>query len=202
MARLLVLFHSFYGNTYRLAEALAEGARQTASTVALKQVPETVPEAALAASGALEAKVHFAHVPTATIEELPRYDGIAFGTGTRFGNMTSSMRSFLEQTGKLWNEGALIGKVATVFAGSGTGGGRETTIISAWCTLAHHGMIIVPAGYADPGMKNVEEVHGGTPYGTTFVQRASAPRPSDLERSMAKTQGRCWAEAASRMARG
>ena len=111
------------------------------------------------------------------------------------------MRSFLDQTGKLWNDGALVGKVATAFASTGTGGGRETTIISTWFTLAHHGMIIIPAGYASPAMRKTDEAHGGTPYGATVVGRGSAPRPSDVERELGKSQGRNWAEAAIRQAR-
>jgi NAD(P)H dehydrogenase (quinone) len=196
MAKLLVLFHSFYGNVFRLAEAVVEGAQSSGAVVDLKQVPETVPEAALIASGAATAKKAFAHVPTATVDELPTYDGIAFGTGTRFGNMSSSMRSFLDQTGKLWTDGALIGKPATVFAATGTGGGRETTVVSTWFTLAHHGMIIVPAGYGNSNIRSAEEVHGGTPYGATSVSRGGAPRPSERELDLARSQGRLWADVA------
>ncbi|KJC60334.1 NAD(P)H:quinone oxidoreductase [Bradyrhizobium sp. LTSPM299] len=200
-AKLLVLFHSFYGNVFRLAEAVADGARGSGAEVFVKQVPETVPEAALAASGALATKKTFEHVPTATVDELPTYDGIAFGTGTRFGNMSSSMRSFFDQTGKLWNEGALLGKAGTVFAATGTGGGRETTIVSTWFTLAHHGMIIVPAGYGNSNMRQVDEVHGGNPYGITTVSRAKAPRPSEIELDLARSQGRSWADVAIKLAR-
>jgi NAD(P)H dehydrogenase (quinone) len=200
-AKLLVLFHSFYGNVFRLAEAVAEGARGSGATVTVKQVPEIVPEAALAASGATAAKKAFEHIPAATVEELPAYDGIAFGTGTRFGNMTSTMRSFLDQTGKLWNEGALIGKAGTVFAATGTGGGRETTIVSTWFTLAHHGMIIVPTGYGNSNIRSTDEVHGGNPYGTTVVSRGKAPRPSEIELDLARSQGRTWADVARRIAR-
>lgn len=199
--KLLVLFHSFYGNVFRLAEALAEGARGSGAEVFLKQVPENIPEAALTASGAAAAKKAFEHVPIATVDELPTYDGIAFGTGTRFGNMSSTMRSFLDQTGKLWNDGALVGKAATVFAATGTGGGRETTIISTWFTLAHHGMIIVPIGYANSNIRAADEVHGGTPYGTTVVSKGPSPRPNERELDLARSQGRTWADVARRLAR-
>jgi NAD(P)H dehydrogenase (quinone) len=196
MASLLVLIHSFYGNIHRLGEAVAAGARDAGARVDVRQVPEIVPEEALKASGALDAKKSFAHVPAITVAELPAYHGIAIGTGTRFGNMTSSMRSFLDQTGKLWNEGALIGKVGTVFASTGTGGGRETTIVSTWFTLAHHGMIIVPAGYMNSNMRSTAELHGSTPYGATTIQRGGGERPSELEREVARSQGRFWAETA------
>jgi NAD(P)H dehydrogenase (quinone) len=196
MASLLVLIHSFYCNIHRLGEAVAAGARDAGAQVDIRQVPEIVPEEALKASGALNAKKTFAHVPEITVAELPAYHGIAIGTGTRFGNMTSSMRSFLDQTGKLWNEGALIGKVGTVFASTGTGGGRETTIVSTWFTLAHHGMIIVPAGYMNSNMRSTAELHGSTPYGATTIQRGGGDRPSELEREVARSQGRFWAETA------
>ena len=199
MTKLLVLFHSFYGDVYRLATAVVEGAKDAGADVTLKQVPEIVPEEALKAAGALDAKKAFAHIPFASPSELPEYAGIALGTGTRFGNMSSSMRSFLDQTGKLWTDGALVGKAASVFASTGTGGGRETTIISTWFTLAHHGMIIVPAGYVNSNLKATEDVHGGTPYGATTIQHASQPRPSEIEREIARSQGRMWAETAIKL---
>lgn len=201
MSKLLVIFHSFYGNTFRLAEAIAEGARSTGAVVDLMQVPEHIPEDVLRGAGALEARKAFAHVPVAAPADLATYDGIALGTGTRFGGASSTMRNFLDQTGKLWNEGALIGKAATVFGSTGTGGGSETTIISMWFTLAHHGMTIVPAGYRDPLMRAADEVHGGSPYGVTTIGRASAPRPSERERALALSQGQAWADVANRLAR-
>lgn len=200
MVRLLVLFHSFYGNVYRLAESVAAGARDAGADVDLKQVPEVVAAEALTATGAAEAKKAFAHVPVATVNELPDYAGFAIGTGTRFGNMTTTMRSFLDQTGKHWQEGNLVGKVGTVFAATGTGGGRETTVVSTWFTLAHHGMIIVPAGYMNPNTRNADEVHGANPYGTSVVSRGAAPRPTEIEKEVARSQGRFWAETAMKVA--
>lgn len=201
MAKLLVLFHSFYGNTFRLAESIAEGARSTGAVVDLMQVPEHIPEDILKGAGALEARKAFAHVPQASVTDLKAYDGIAFGTGTRFGNASSTMRNFLDQTGKLWNDGDLIGKAATVFGSTGTGGGSETTMVSMWFTLAHHGMVIVPPGYRDPKMRTTDEVHGASPYGATTIGRASAPRPSALEKSLAVSQGQAWADVANKLAR-
>jgi NAD(P)H dehydrogenase (quinone) len=201
MANLLVLFHSFYGHNFRLADAIAEGARSTGALGDVKQVPEHISDEALKASGALEAKKTFAHVPVAAPADLAGYGGIAFGTGTRFGNASSTMRNFLDQTGKLWNEGALIGKAATVFGATGTGGGSETTLVSMWFTLAHHGMVIVPLGYRDPKLRQPDEVHGASPYGVTTIARASTPRPSARERELAISQGRAWADVANRLAR-
>ena len=193
MAKLLVLFHSFYGTTFKMAEEVGRGASSTGSVVTVKQVPEVISSEALAASGATEAKKKFAHIPTATVDELAEYDGIAIGTGTRFGNMSSTMRSFWDQTGKLWANGALIGKAGTVFGSSGTGGGHETTIVSAWFTLAHHGMVIVPLGYRDPSLRQASEVHGCSPYGASAIQKGGGDRPSAKELGMAFSQGAAWA---------
>ncbi len=201
MAKLLVLFHSFYGNTFRMAEAIAEGARSTGALVDLLQVPEHISDDGLKNSGALESRKSFAHIQVAAPADLANYDGIAFGTGTRFGNASSTMRNFLDQTGRLWNEGALIGKAATVFGATGTGGGSETTIVSMWFTLAHHGMTIVPAGYRDPKMRSADDVHGGSPYGVTTISKAGAPRPSPREHALAVSQGQAWADVANRLAR-
>ena len=200
MTRLLVVFHSFYGDVYRLAEAVREGATSAGAEVSVKQVPEIVPQQALESSGAAEAKKTFAHVETATVDELPEYDGIAFGCGTRFGNQTASMRSFLEQTGKIWLEGRLINKAAMSFVGTGTGSGREATIISSWFTFAHHGMVIVPLGYRAMELRGGSEIHGASPYGAGVMQRGEPlPRPSPLELSLARAHGKAWAEVAERL---
>ena len=104
--------------------------------------------------------------PIATVDELPEYDGVIFGTPTRFGNMTAQMRNFLDQTGGLWTTGALIGKVASVFTSTATQhGGQETTILTFAATLAHLGMIIVGLPYSAQGLLNMKEITGGSPYG-------------------------------------
>src|SRR5262249_58948189 len=99
--------------------------------------------------------------PIADPQELPNYDGIIFGTPTRFGNMTSQMRNFLDQTGPLWVSGALIGKVGSVFTSTSTAGGNETTIISFHWTLLHHGMIVVGLPSAAPDLPDIRELKGG-----------------------------------------
>src|SRR5262245_59453132 len=97
-----VIFYSMYGHVYRLAEAVAEGARQVAGAeVGLFQVPELVPEAVLEKSGAKAARQAFAHVPLARVDQLPEADAFLFGTPTRFGNMCAQVRDFLDQTGGL-----------------------------------------------------------------------------------------------------
>ena len=120
MAKIQVVFYSMYGHVHRLAEAVAEGARQVEKTeVQLLQVPELIPADKLEASGAAAARAAFADVPVAEPAQLAEADAIIFGTPTRFGNMCAQMRNFLDQTTKLWLSGALVGKVGSVFVSSG-----------------------------------------------------------------------------------
>ena len=111
--RVQVIFYSMYGHVYRMAEAVAEGAKQVpGAEVSLYQVPELVPDDVLEKYGAKAAKASFAKVPVAKVDQLPDAHAIIFGTPTRFGNMAAQMRNFLDQTGPLWLKGALVGKSA------------------------------------------------------------------------------------------
>lgn len=164
MAKILVLYYSMYGHVETMAQAVAEGARRIGGVeVTIKRVPETMPAEVFANAGGKTQDT-----PVATPQELADYDAIIIGTPTRFGNMAGQMRTFLDQTGGLWANGALRGKIASVFSSTGTGGGQEQTITSTWTTLAHHGMVIVPIGYGSPELFDISQVRGGTP---------TAPRP-------------------------
>ena len=176
MTKILVLYYSMYGHIETLAKAVAEGARSVEGVeVTIKRVPELMTkEAALRAGAKLDQEA-----PIATTSELPNYDAIIFGTPTRFGNMASQMRNFLDQTGGLWSKGALIGKAGSVFTSTGTQhGGQETTITSFHSTLLHHGMVIVGTPYSCQALANMSEITGGSPYGagTLPVQMAAASR--------------------------
>jgi NAD(P)H dehydrogenase (quinone) len=155
-------------------------------------------------SGAKGARQSFAHIPIAKVEQLPEADAILFGTPTRFGNMCAQMRNFLDQTGGLWVKGALIGKVGSVFASSGTQhGGQETTITSFHTTLLHQGMIVVGVPYSCQALVNMKEITGGTPYGaTTLTDSDNSRQPSENELTIARFQGKHVAEIASRIVRG
>src|SRR5208283_1769803 len=200
MAKTLVLYYSAFGHIGRMAHAVAEGVRSVAgSEVTIKRVAELVPE-----ETARKAGMKVDHkTPIASADELANYDAIIFGTPTRFGNMTAQMRNFLDQTGGLWVKGALIGKVASVFASTGTQhGGQETTITSFHSTLLHHGMIIVGVPYSEPGLTNMSEISGGTPYGATTLAGADGARqPSENELKIARYQGKHVAEIAGKLFR-
>jgi NAD(P)H dehydrogenase (quinone) len=199
MTRILVLYYSMYGHIETMADAVAEGARAVPGTeVTIKRVPETIPAEQAAAYGVkLDQKA-----PVATPDELADYDAIIFGTPTRFGNMAGQMRTFLDQTGGLWMKGALIGKIGSVFASTGTQhGGQETTITSFHTTLLHQGMVIVGVPYACAGLTNMNEITGGTPYGATTLAGADGSRqPSQNELEIARYQGKHVAELAAKIA--
>lgn len=197
-----IVFYSMYGHVYKMAEAVAEGVRSVEGVeVALYQVPELVPEAALEKSGAAKARAAFAQIPMATNDVLVESDAIIFGTPTRFGNMASQMRNFLDQTGGIWAQGKLIGKVGSVFVSTSTQhGGQETTITGFHTTLFHHGMIVVGVPYSEPGLVNMKEITGGTPYGATTLADSDGSRtPSENELAIARTQGRHVAEIAKKL---
>jgi len=197
-----MIFYSMYGHIYKMAEAVAAGAREVSGTeVSLYQVAELVPDEALEKSGAQAARAAFAHIPTAKPAQLAEADAIIFGTPTRFGNMCAQMRNFLDQTGSLWAKGALIGKVGSVFTSTATQhGGQETTITSFHSTLLHHGMIIVGVPYSEQRLLNMSEITGGSPYGASTLAGGNGSRqPSENELAIACFQGRHVAEIARRL---
>lgn len=199
MARVLVLYYSMYGHTEAMAHSVVDGARTVTGTeVVLKRVPELMTEEAAKKAGA---KLDQA-APIATVDELARYDAIIFGTPTRFGNMCAQMRNFLDQTGRQWLHGDLIGKVGSVFVSSATQhGGQETTITSFHTTLLHHGMIIVGVPYSCQEQMTTDEITGGSPYGAGTIAGGDGKRqPSANELKIARFQGVHVAEVARNLA--
>jgi NAD(P)H dehydrogenase (quinone) len=201
VSKLLVLYYSAYGHIEQMAEAVAEGARSVAGVeVTLKRVPELVPEEVAKGAGMkLEQDA-----PVADPNELGQYDAIIVGTGTRFGNMTAQMRNFWDQTGPLWGQGALVGKVGSVFTSTASQhGGQETTIIATQITLQHHGMIIVGLPYSFLGNTIMTEISGGTPYGASTLTSSDGSRqPSDNELAGARFQGKHVAEITAALVKG
>jgi NAD(P)H dehydrogenase (quinone) len=198
MAKVLVLYHSFYGHIETMAQAVAKGASEVAGTqVDVKRVPETMPEEAVRAAGGKTQQA----APVAQPTDLANYDAIVFGTPTRFGNMTGQMRTFLDQTGSLWMSGALVGKVGSVFCSSATQhGGQESTILTFIPTLLHQGMIVVGLPYAEQRQMGLDEIKGGSPYGASTIAGGQGERqPSEQELGMAAFQGRHVATIAKKL---
>lgn len=197
MAKVLVLYYSSYGHIETMANAVAEGARETGAQVDVKRVPETVPEnVARAAHFKLDQVA-----PMAAIDDLEAYDAILVGTGTRFGRMSSQMAAFLDQAGGLWMRGALNGKIGGAFTSSATQhGGNETTLFSIMTNLLHFGMTIVGLPYSHQGQGTIEEIVGGAPYGaTTIAGGDGSRRPSQIELAGARHQGALVARTAAKL---
>lgn len=197
MAKVLVLYYSAYGHIETMANAVAEGARSTGATVDVKRVPELVPEDLARAS---YYKVDQA-APIAKPDELADYDAIIVGAGTRYGTVASQMRNFLDQTGALWAQGKLVGKVASAFTSSATQhGGQESTILGLIPTFLHHGMAYVGLPYAFQGQMGVEAVKGGSPYGASTITDGDGSRqPSEIELEAARYQGAHVAKIATKL---
>jgi NAD(P)H dehydrogenase (quinone) len=200
----LIVYYSMYGHIHRLAEAVAEGVKMVDGAKGeLRRVPETLADEVLQKMGALEAKKAFAHVPLCAVEELASADAIIFGTPTRFGNMCGQMRQFLDATGQLWAKGALVGKVGSVFTSSATQhGGQESTILSFHITLLHHGMIVVGLPYTFQGQMRIDEITGGSPYGSSTIAGGKGERlPSENELAAARFQGKHVATITAKLVR-
>ncbi|MDJ0722932.1 MAG: NAD(P)H:quinone oxidoreductase [Desulfobacterales bacterium] len=201
--KVLILFYSTYGHVHKMAEAVAEGVAEVGGAEAvLRRVPETLPPEVLEKMGAVEAQKTMDHIPVATVDELAAADAVIFGTPTRFGNMCGQMRQFLDATGQLWAQGALVGKVGSVFTCSATQhGGQESTILSFHISLLHHGFVIVGLPYAFQGQMRNDEITGGSPYGASTIAGGSGERmPSDNELDAARFQGKHVAAIASKLA--
>lgn len=198
MTRILVLYYSTYGHTETMAEAAAEGIRAAGAEAVIKRVPELMPpEVAKKAGAKLDQAAPIIESP----QELAEYDGILFGTPTRFGNMASQMKNFLDQTGGLWMSGALVGKPAGVFASTATQhGGQESTILTFHTVLLHQGMVIVGLPYTAKGQMTLDEISGGSPYGATTISGGDGSRrPSANELELMRFQGEHFAKIAAKL---
>jgi NAD(P)H dehydrogenase (quinone) len=199
MTKVLVLYYSSYGHIERMAHAVADGVREAGAHAEVKRVAETVPHDVADKNGF---KLNQPS-PVATVDELPGYDAIIFGTPTRFGNMAAQMKTFLDQTGGLWFEGKLIGKIGSVFTSSNTQhGGQESTILATHTVLLHHGMLIAGLPYSWQGQMTASEISGGSPYGASTIAGADGSRqPSENELAGARFQGKHVATLAAKLAR-
>ncbi|MCP4561185.1 MAG: NAD(P)H:quinone oxidoreductase [Bosea sp.] len=200
MTKVLVLYYSSYGHIETMAQAVAEGVRDGGAEVVIKRVPELVPEEVARKSGFKLDQT----APIATVGELPDYDAIILGVPTRFGNMAAQMKNFLDQTGGLWAQGKLIGKVGSVFTSTATQhGGQESTILSTQIVLLHQGMVIVGLPYSFQGQMTLSEITGGSPYGASTIAAGDGSRqPSENELAGARFQGKHVAGIAAKLAAG
>ncbi len=200
--KVLVVYYSLYGHIYTMGQAVAEGAGSVEGVEAeLRRVPETLPKDVIEKMGAGEAQKNQLEVPVCTVDELAEADAIVFGTPTRFGNMCGQMRQFLDATGQLWIKGSLLGKAGSVFTSSNTQhGGQESTILSFYITLMHHGMVIVGLPYSFQGLMTMDGISGCSPYGASTIAGTDGSRvPGENELAGARFQGEHVAKIAKKL---
>ncbi|MEH3038031.1 MAG: NAD(P)H:quinone oxidoreductase [Sphingomonas adhaesiva] len=199
MTKVLVLYYSSYGHIEKMADAVAEGAREGGAQVDIRRVAETAPAEVVKAAGF---KTDTAHPEIEGPDALANYDAIIVGAPTRYGRMPSQMAAFWDTTGGLWMKGALVGKVGGAFTSTASQhGGQETTLFSIITNLLHHGMAIVGLDYGYQGQMGVKEVHGGTPYGaSTLADGDGSRQPSQVDLDGARYQGRRIAQTAAKLA--
>ena len=192
--KVAIIIYSLYHHIAQLAEEEKKGIEAAGGQADIYQVPETLPQEVLTKMHA-PARPNY---PIASAETLTQYDAFLFGIPTRFGNFPAQFKAFWDTTGGLWAQGALHGKYAGVFVSTGTqGGGQETTVVNSLSTLIHHGIIFVPLGYAKAFalQSNLDEIHGGSPYGAgTFAGADGSRQPTKLEKEIAFAQGKAFFE--------
>ena len=197
MVKVAIITYSTYGHIDVLAKSVQKGVEEAGGKADIFRVPETLSDDILEQ---MNAPPKPTDIPIATEETLAQYDAFLFGVPTRFGNLPAQWSAFWDKTGKLWAEGTLNGKVGAFFLStSSLGGGQESTIKNCLSYLAHHGIIYVPLGYRDcfAELANVEEVHGGSPWGAGTLAGADGSRTaSDLEKRIASIQGKTFYQTA------
>ena len=181
-----VVYYSATGNVHALATALGEGAEKEGATVRLRRVRELAPDEAVDANPEWRAHLDAVEdVPLATHDDLRWADAYAFGTPTRFGNVSSQLKQFIDTTAALWAAGTFTDKPATGFTSAvNAHGGNEATLLALYNTMYHWGSIIVPTGYTDDAF----EAAGGNPYGTAHPSGTGLP--ADAVLAAAHAQGR------------
>ncbi|MCL7489287.1 MAG: NAD(P)H:quinone oxidoreductase [Desulfobulbaceae bacterium] len=192
-----------YGHIYKMAQEVVAGARSVEGVhVELRRVSETLPREVLEKMGAVATLDAQKDVEICTVDELGAADAVIFGTPTRFGNMCGQMKQFLDATGKLWQEGALVGKAGSVFTSSNTQhGGQESTILSFHILLLHQGMVVVGLPYSFPGQMEIETISGCSPYGaSTIAGPDGSLSPNENELAGARYQGEHVAKIARKLA--
>lgn len=199
--KVIVLFYSMYGHIFKMAEAVADGVGEIGGAEAvLMRAPETLGDEIIAKMGATEAQKSMAHIPVATVDDIGGADALVIGTPTRFGNMCGQMKQFIDSMGKLWESGALVGKVGSVITSSNTQhGGQEATIISTMMPLFHLGMVVVGLPYSFQGQMRMDEITGCSPYGASTIAGKGDRMPSANELDGARFQGRHVAQIALKL---
>ncbi len=195
MPYVLVLYYSTHGATAEMAKQIARGVEENGSMEAMLR---TVPSVS-AKSEATEESIPAKGAPYVTLDELKNCAALALGSPTRYGNMASAMKYFLDGTSSLWMSGALIGKPAGVFTSSSSlHGGQESTLLSMMLPLMHHGMLITGLPYSESSLITTQS--GGTPYGPSHVAGKESNQPlTDEEKQLCRALGKRLADTADKL---
>lgn len=190
--KVAIIYYSTWSHVYSNALEIQKGVKEAGGDADIFQVPETLSEEVLQKMyGAPKSDV-----PEATIDTLKEYDAFLFGIPTRFGNLPAQWKAFWDQTGGLWASGALYGKPFGLFISTGSpGGGQEATARNALSSFVHHGMIYIPLGYGEafPLLTNLEEIHGGSPWGAgSFAGPDGSRKANDIENQLHNIQGKTF----------
>jgi NAD(P)H dehydrogenase (quinone) len=194
--KVLILYYSTYGNVYRMAQLVAEGVKQVpGAEPVVRTVPELIPEAVISGRADMKAGRELQHgVPLVTKQDFQEAGAFAFGTPTRFGNVSAQLKNQIDQLTQLWLAGQFEGKPAGVFVSTGSlHGGQETTILTLMAPLLHLGMVLVGVPYSVQELFTTQG--GGSPYGPGHVAGGDNQRPIDeQEAAICRALGRRLAQ--------
>jgi NAD(P)H dehydrogenase (quinone) len=190
--KLLIVYYSTYGNVFRMAQLVAEGAQEVAGVEpVIRTVPELIPAQVVESRPDMKAARELQKdVPIVTMDDFREAGAIAFGTPTRFGNVSAQLKNQIDQLTSLWLKGALEGKAAGVFTSTGSlHGGQETTILTLMAPLVHLGFVLVGVPYSTQELFTTQG--GGSPYGPGHVAGPDNKRPIDpQEAAICRALGR------------
>lgn len=198
--KILIVYYSTFGNTYKMAKLIAEGVREAQAEPIIRRCPELISSEIISSRPDIQRGIEMQkEIPVVTLEDFKNADGYAFGTPTRFGNVSAQLKNVIDQLGPLWMQKTFEGKPAGVFVSTGTiHGGQETTILTFMTVLLHLGCIIVGVPYSVPDLYLTKG--GGAPYGPGHVAGAENLREIDEnEINICKAFGRRLAEIAKKL---
>jgi NAD(P)H dehydrogenase (quinone) len=174
-----VIYYSSTGNNYQLAQWAAESAKNEGSEVIIRKAPELAPESVIAKNPAWKKHAEATKdVKEVTLDDLDWADVYIFSVPTRYGNVPSQMKQFMDSTGPLWQQGKLANKVVTAMTSAiNPHGGQESTLLALYTTMYHWGAIVVAPGYTDECLFAA----GGNPYGTSVAVNMEGEMQADRD---------------------
>ena len=196
MTKIAILEYSLYGHINQLSQSIKKGIESVGVKVEHLRCAETLPSEILEQMHAPPKPEDVRELTPANVNELEGFDGIMFGVSARYGGIPAQMKTIMDATGGLWQNGKLVGKTAGVFQSTGTmQGGQESVAMNCMSFFAHHGMVFIPLGYIDPKVFSYEEIHGGSPWGSgTYAGPDGSRQPTSMELSIAENHGKHFAK--------